>query len=196
MAVQALKDEKDILAKIAEGDQYAFTILFNHYQKDVFVHSRRLTPSEDDALEVVQDIFIKIWTGRKRLTTIDNFGAYLNRVVRNQVFDVLKQLSQESESHVKLQKATTEIDDSTRQLLDYQDAIHILNEALTELAPQQKMAYKLCHQDGMKYEEAAKEMNISTETVRAHMKQALSKIRAHFRKHAVLYPMLILALHK
>lgn len=196
MAVQALKDEKDILAKIAEGDQYAFTILFNHYQKDVFVHSRRLTPSEDDALEVVQDIFIKIWTGRKRLTTIDNFGAYLNRVVRNQVFDVLKQLSQESESHVKLQKATTEIDDSTRQLLDYQDAIHILNEALTELAPQQKMAYKLCHQDGMKYEEAAKEMNISTETVRVHMKQALSKIRAHFRKHAVLYPMLILALHK
>lgn len=196
MAVQALKNEKDILAKIADGDQYAFTILFNHYQKDVFVHSRRLTPSEDDALEVVQDIFIKIWTGRARLKAIDNFGAYLNRVVRNQVFDVLKQLSKESESHVKLQKATTEIDDSTRQLLDYQDAIHILNEALTELAPQQKMAYKLCHQDGMKYEEAAKEMNISTETVRVHMKQALSKIRAHFRKHAVLYPMLILALHK
>jgi RNA polymerase sigma-70 factor (family 1) len=196
MAVPPLQNELDILTKIAEGDQFAFTILFNHYQKDVFVHSRRLTPSEDDALEVVQDIFIKIWIGRERLKTIHNFGAYLNRVVRNHVFDVLKQLSQESESHVKLQSASTEFDDSTRQLLDYQDAIHILNEALTELAPQQKIAYKLCHQEGMKYEEAAKEMNISTETVRVHMKQALNKIRAHFRKHAVLYPMLILALYK
>ncbi|SHE39194.1 RNA polymerase sigma factor [Pedobacter caeni] len=196
MAVPPLQNESDILTKIAEGDQFAFTILFNHYQKDVFVHSRRLTPSEDDALEVVQDIFIKIWIGRERLKTINNFGAYLNRVVRNHVFDVLKQLSQENESHVKLQSASTEFDDSTRQLLDYQDAIHILNEALTELAPQQKIAYKLCHQEGMKYEEAAKEMNISTETVRVHMKQALNKIRAHFRKHAVLYPMLILALYK
>lgn len=196
MSVQALKDEKDILAKIAEGDQYAFTALFNHYQKDVFVHSKRLTPSEDHAIEVVQDIFIKIWTGRNRLKTIDNFGAYLNRVVRNHVFDVLKQISKETESQFKFQKASTEFDDSTRQLLDYKDAIQILNEALSDLAPQQKLAYKLCHQEGMKYEEAAKKMNISTETVRAHMKQALSKIRAHFRKHAILYPMLIMAIYK
>ncbi|MBE9598027.1 RNA polymerase sigma factor [Pedobacter sp. MC2016-24] len=196
MAVQALKDEKELLAKIAEGDQYAFTILFNHYQKDVFVHSKRMTPSEDDALEVVQDIFIKIWTGRKRLNTVDNFGAYLNRVVRNQVFDVLKHISREAESNFKLQKESTEFDDSTRQLLDYKDAVNMLDEALSALAPQQKIAYRLCHQEGMKYEEAAKEMNISTETLRAHMKQALQKIRAHFRKHAVLYPMLILALHK
>lgn len=196
MAVQALKDEKDILAKIAEGDQYAFTALFNHYQKDVFVHSKRLTPSEDHAVEVVQDIFIKIWTGRNRLKTIDNFGAYLNRVVRNHVFDVLKQISKETESQVKFQKASTELDDSTRQLLDYKDSIHILNEALSDLAPQQKLVYKLCHQEGLKYEDAAKKMNISTETVRAHMKQALSKIRAHFRKHAILYPMLIMAMHK
>lgn len=196
MAVKPLRDEKDVLAKIAEGDQHAFTILFNHYQRDVFVHSKRLTPSEDDALEVVQDIFIKIWMARERLKSIENFGGYLNRIVRNQIFDVLRQIAQETESQLKFQKVNTELDDSTGQLLDYKDAVNILNGALSDLAPQQKLVYKLCHQEGMKYEEAALEMNISTETVRAHMKLALKKIRAHFRKHAVLYPMLIMALHK
>jgi RNA polymerase sigma factor (sigma-70 family) len=196
MAVKPLQDELDILAKIAEGDQHAFTILFNHYQRDVFVHSKRLTPSEDHALEVVQNIFIKIWVGRERLKTINNFGGYLNRIVRNHVFDVLKQIAHETESHLKFQEVNTEIDDSTGHLLDYKDAVTILNDALSDLAPQQKLTYQLCHQEGMKYEEAALKMNISTETVRAHMKQALRKIRVHFRKHAVFYPMLILALHK
>ena len=196
MAVKPLEDEIAVLAKIAEGDQHAFGILFNHYQSDVFVHSKRLTHSEDQALEIVQDIFIKIWVGRNRLKTIDNFGGYLNRTVRNHIFDVLRKLSNEAESNLKFQKNHTEFDDSTGQLLDYNDAVNMLNIALQELAPQQRLVYKLCHQDGLKYEEAALQMNISTETVRAHMKQALRKIRSHFRKHALLYPMLIAALFK
>lgn len=194
MAVSPLHQESELLAMVADGDQHAFTRLFNHYQKDVFVLSKRLTHSEDQALEVVQDIFIKIWLGREKLRQVDNFGGYLNRVVRNHSFDVLKQLARESASQLSFQQHATEIEDSTIRELDYKDALNLLNEALEGLAPQQKLVYKLCHQEGMKYEEAAQQLNISTETVRAHMKQALKKIREHFRKHSVLYPMLVLAL--
>lgn len=196
MAKNPLDNEQALLAKIADGDQHAFTILFNHYQRDVFVHSKRLTHSENDAFEAVQDIFIKIWVGRERLRSVDNFGAYLNRMVRNYSFDLLKQLARETQANLKLQKSTTELDEATGQLLEYNEAVKLLGEALDELAPQQKLAYKLCHQEGLTYEEAALQMNISTETVRAHMKQSLRKIREHFRKYAVLYPMLVIALYK
>jgi len=196
VATKSLHNEQELLAKIADGDQNAFTVLFNHYQRDVFVHSKRLVHSEHDALEAVQDIFIKIWVGREKLRSIDNFGGYLNRIVRNYSFDLLKQLAREIETNLSLQKATTEIDYSTGQLLEYNQTIKLLNEVLDELSPQQKLVYKLCHQNGLTYEEAAVQLNISIETVRAHMKQALKKIREHFSKYAVFYPMLVIALCK
>ncbi len=196
MAVKPLHNEQELLGKIAKGDQHAFTLLFNHYQRDVFVHSKRLTHSESEAVEAVQNIFIKIWVGRSRLAAIDNFGGYLNRTVRNHSFDILKQIARETESNLKLQRSSTEIDNATGQLLDYKEAVRLLNEVLDELAPQQKLVYKLCHQDGFTYEEAAEQMGISIESVRSHMKQALRKIREYFRKYAVLYPLLVLALIK
>jgi RNA polymerase sigma factor (sigma-70 family) len=196
MAVKPLSNEAEILTKIAEGDQHAFTILFNHYQRDVFVHSKRLTQSEDRAVENVQNIFIKIWVGRDRLNNVANFGGYLNRSVRNHSFDLLKQVARENAMNLDFQKDHSETEDTTSQQVEYKEAINTLNEALSQLAPQQKMAYKLCHQDGMKYDEAALQMNISTETLKIHMKQALRKIRDHFRKNALTYPLLIMALNK
>lgn len=196
MALKPLINEHDILAKVAEGDQYAFTLLFNHYQRAVFVHGKRITQSESDALEVVQDIFIKIWTGRERLKSIENFGGYLNRIVRNHSFDLLKRIARENETNLKLREELTEIDHATGQLLDYNEAVKLLNSVLEDLAPQQRLVYKLCHQEGKSYGEAALEMNISIETVRVHMKQALKNIREHFRKFSLYYPMLIIALCK
>ncbi len=57
---KAIDNEKELLASIAGGDQYAFTILFKHYQRFVYFSGRKLTHSEELATEIVQDIFLKI----------------------------------------------------------------------------------------------------------------------------------------
>jgi RNA polymerase sigma-70 factor (ECF subfamily) len=54
------------------------------------------------------------------------------------------------------------------------------------------MVYTLCHKEGLKYDEAAEKMNISSATVHYHMKLALSSIREHFAKSSVVYPVLLL----
>jgi RNA polymerase sigma-70 factor (ECF subfamily) len=75
--------------------------------------------------------------------------------------------------------------------LDHKETVRLLDEIIHKLPPQQRKAYKLCHQQGLKYEQAAKEMNISPDTVHYHMKLALKTIRAHFQKNFLLYPLLI-----
>ncbi|MNJ87470.1 ECF RNA polymerase sigma-E factor [compost metagenome] len=192
----SINNEEELLAKIAAGDEHAFAILFNRYQRDVFVHSKRIAQSEEQALDAVQNIFIKVWVNRTTLSEVTNFGGYLNRIVRNYSFDLLKQLAKESDSSFKFQQTKTEIDESTGQLLDYKEAVNILEKALDELPTQQKMAYKLCHQDGLKYEDAAAQMNISTDTLKAHMKHALRKIRQHLNNHGIYYAVLVIAMQK
>jgi len=194
MAVNPLLDEVEILAKIAGGNQAAFTILFKHYQHFVFSFSKRITHSEESAGEVVQDIFLKIWLNRENLPQVKNFGAYLNRLVRNYSLNVVRQQLQEAKSAGEFSKSFSEADQSTILELDYNETNTLLNQAIAELSPQQRMVYQLCHQQGLKYKEAAIQMNISSQTVNAYMKDALKKIRNHFKKHALVYPMLILSL--
>lgn len=196
MAAGPLPNESMVLSQIAHGDQYAFSLLFRHYHGYVHSFGRKITRSHELATEIVQDIFLKIWLNREKLTTVENFGAYLNRIVRNHSFNVLRRLAQENKSNVVLQLNKTEMDYSTTQQLEYREIAHLLNEAIETLSPQQKMVYQLCHQEGLKYEDAAVKMNISSQTVHSYMKDALRKIRAHFKKHAIEYSIFIACFYK
>lgn len=194
MAVKQLLNEKELLRLVAEGNQVAFTTLFKHYHKYIFAFGKKLTHSEELAAEIVQDIFLKLWIKRERMVQIDNFGAYLTRTVQNHSFNVLRQLAQDKRLNSKLNLALTEIDNNTNRLLDYNETVQLLNEALNTLSHQQRTVYTLCHQEGFKYAEAAEKMNISTQTVHEYMKIALAKIRTHFKKNGVGYQMFLVCL--
>lgn len=196
MENRQLKNEEELLARIALGDQRAFTEIFDFYQRYVFDYGRKLTKSEDQASEIVQDVFLKIWLNREKIGEIKNFGAYLNRVVRNHSINVIRKLAQDGKSVTQLKITTQEADNSTDKTLDYNESNRILTQAIESLSPQQRTAYTLCHVEGLKYEEVAKKMNVSSRTVQAHMHQALKHIREHFNKHALTYPALFAVLFK
>lgn len=196
MAIKPLHLESELLTKIADGDQIAFCTVFDHYRKYVYSFGRKLTRSEEMAEEIVQDVFLKVWFGRDRLKNIDSFGAYLNILVRNHSFNLLRQAAQQQKTTQQMRLSLSDQDNGTQQVLDYRETVRMLDEALELLPDQQRMVYTLCHRDGLKYEEAALQMNISAATVHYHMKLALSTIREHFMKNAVAFPVLLLCLLK
>lgn len=196
MAIRPLHLESVLLTKIAEGDQLAFCTVFDHYRKYVYSFGRKITRSEEMAEEIVQDVFLKVWFGRDRLKNIDSFGAYLNILVRNHSFNLLRQAAQQQKTTQQMRLSLSDQDNGTQQVLDYRETVRMLDEALELLPDQQRMVYTLCHREGLKYEEAALQMNISAATVHYHMKLALSTIREHFMKNAVAFPVLLLYLLK
>lgn len=196
MAIRPLHLESVLLTKIAEGDQLAFCTVFDHYRKYVYSFGRKITRSEEMAEEIVQDVFLKVWFGRDRLKNIDSFGAYLNILVRNHSFNLLRQAAQQQKTTQQMRLSLSDQDNGTQQVLDYRETVRMLDEALELLPDQQRMVYTLCHREGLKYEEATLQMNISAATVHYHMKLALSTIREHFMKNAVAFPVLLLYLLK
>jgi RNA polymerase sigma-70 factor (ECF subfamily) len=196
MENRQLKNEEELLARIATGDQRAFTEIFDFYHRYVYAYGRKMTKSEDQANEIVQDVFLKIWLNREKLNEVNNFGAYLNRVVRNHSLNVIRKLAQDARSATQLKINNPESENATDKILDYNESNRILSQAIENLSPQQRTVYTLCHIEGLKYDEAAKKMNVSSRTVQAHMVQALRHIREHFNKHALTYPALFAVLFK
>lgn len=196
MAIHPLYQESKLLTKISEGDQIAFCTLFDYYRKYVYAFGRKLTRSDEMAEEIVQDIFLKVWLGRDKLKGVDNFGAYISILVRNHSFNLLRQAAQEQKVSMDILRSLSDKDNSTQQVLDYREVVDILDEGLELLTDQQRMVYTLCHHDGLKYEEAARKMNVSPATIHYHMKLALSIIREHLKKNAITYSVLLLFIKK
>ncbi|WP_316812294.1 RNA polymerase sigma-70 factor [Pedobacter heparinus] len=191
-----LLDETVLLAKIARGDERAFREVFDHYQRYVFTFAQKITRSNADAEEIVQDIFLKVWFGRSQLLGIERFGAYLNRLVRNHAFNLLRHEAIVSKAKTEMGLNSSDNDLGTQQALDYKETKELLDEVVSRLPEQQRRVYNLCHFEGLKYDEAAAQLNISPDTVHYHMKLALATIREHFKRHALLYPALVVIFFK
>ncbi len=184
MAIEQLLNERDLLKKIADGNQAAFAILFKHYHQKVFAFGKKITYNDEISKELVQEIFLKLWLKREIFLTIDNFNAYLGKTVRNHCFNVLRNLAQQEKYRQELIFSSTENgEDSTLQRLYYKDVESLLGKALIKLSPNQRRAYILCHQEGLSYKEAAEKMNVSAHTLHEYIKIALRKIRFQLSSH-------------
>jgi RNA polymerase sigma-70 factor (family 1) len=192
MKRKSLLNEIALLARIARGDERAFREVFDHYQRYIFTFAQKITRSSSDAEEIVQDIFLKIWFNRDQLLTIENFGAYLNRLVRNQALNLLRHEAVVSKVKTEMELTSSDNDLGTQQTLDYKETKELLDDVLSRLPEQQRRVYALCHLEGLKYDEAAVQLNISPDTVHYHMKLALATIREHFKRHALVYSALFL----
>ncbi|MBB5634602.1 RNA polymerase sigma-70 factor (ECF subfamily) [Pedobacter cryoconitis] len=173
--------ESELLIKVSTGDQKAFTELFERHQTLVYDFSIKLTRSKIQAEEIVQNVFIRIWLNRATIVNIENFGAYLNRATRNHSYTVLKKLAAQSNREVELTEQVVSGGANAEHLVLYNDSAKILKTVVDTLPPQRKLVYELCHEQGLKYEEVAAKLNISSGTVHTHMKLALKTIRAHFK---------------
>jgi RNA polymerase sigma-70 factor (family 1) len=173
---------KSLVTEVASGNQDAFRVLFDLYSPKIYSFAFKLTRCGSTAEEVVQEVFIKVWINRAALTEIIFFPSYINTITRNHCFNVLKKMAFEEKRRIAIGKNQTGLHEETEQSIIHRDYQHILNNVIEALPPQQRLVYGLCHNQGLKYEEAAERLNISRLTVKTHMKQALRTIRANFSR--------------
>ena len=193
MRTYSAYSEQELTALLKEGDQQAFNALFDQYQQTVFSIAYKLTRSRVQAKEIVQDVFLKLWMKRQQLDQIDNLGAYLNRIARNQSIDELRKIAREAMRKVEIREEQMELGDRTTEYsLQFNETSHMIADALETLSPQQRRVYQLCHEQGLKYEEAAKEMGLSAGTVHVHMKLALKNIRIYLKNLDALLVFMLL----
>jgi RNA polymerase sigma-70 factor (ECF subfamily) len=193
MAAYGTYTDQEMLALLRQGDERAFGIFFEQHQQLIFGIAMKLTHSRPKAKEIVQDVFLKVWLKREDLAGVENIGAYLNRVARNQSIDALRKIAREALRNVELKEEQLELgEDSTDQTLNYNEAGKMISQALDTLPQQQRKVYQLCHEQGMKYEEAAEEMGLSAGTVHSHMKAALGNIRKYLKSMDAMLLMILL----
>jgi RNA polymerase sigma-70 factor (ECF subfamily) len=176
-------NEKELLIKISQGDEVAFTQLFYAYHNRLGAYVYRLTRSSEVTEEIVQDVFMKIWSNRDALRQVEKFGSYIYVLSRNQTFNQLRRIARE---HIRRKKAMENMENlyppaDTSETPD--DYFSLLDEAVDELPPQQQRVYLLSKRERMTYQEIAIQLHISKETVKKHLSLASKFIINYLRSH-------------
>jgi len=175
-----LQNELELLGLISEGNEHAFRKIFNHYSDRLYTYAFRITDNEELAEEIVMDAFMKIWCNREELAMVNRFDSYLYAIVRNHAFTAIKRRAHESLIINQLSLTKTEYQDCTEDTIVYNEYQHILSNAVNQLPPQQRLVYSLSRDEGLKYDEIADQLNLSKNTVKAHLKKALCTLRIVF----------------
>lgn len=192
MSVDSNYSEHEILRRIAEGDEQAFTALYNRYWNKVYTYLRRMTKSHEIAEELLYDIFTKLWTGRELITEIQHMDAFLSKVAYNKAISFFRYTATQRKMQqlVAGQMAPAQVDDAANRLLD-SEARELLQEAIWHLSPQRRLVFTLSRDQGLTHEQIARQLNLSTQTVKKTMSNALGAIREFLYKRGVEGAMLL-----
>jgi len=189
----SLHNEKDLLLRVAEGDESAFRVLYDHYRKKIYALGLFLARSESQAQELVQDVFLKIWEKRRQLREIDHFNAWLRTIARNTAINYLRARAMEKLGLDRLPVHESSTCFTEDDVADREYSL-LLQAAVRQLPPQQQKVYMLHRQQGLCHEAVAEQLDISVLTSKKYMKLALRSIRIfleHRMDTAVLLAVII-----
>ena len=192
-----LSNEKELLSCIAAGDESAFRKIYDTYRPKIYAYALRLTEHESIADDIIQDVFLKVWINRHSLVNITNFNAWLYAIARNHIADAMKAIAKERTSHKQWGQAIPIGVNPVEEAMADKENQRLLQQALNQLSPQQRLIYNLTRDAGAKHAEIAGQLNISRNTVKTHLVHALRTIRTYLKFHSdhILFIILYFVFH-
>lgn len=186
---------KNLLVEVASNNSTAFTQLFETYSANIYTTALRVTNNEWMAEDIVQDTFVKVWINRNLLTTIDNFEAWLYILAKNITLNIIKkQDNYKAYAQEEARAALIRVYPEADYLVQDKEFQRILQAAIERLPPKQQQTYRLIKEQYLKREAAAAILNVSPETIKWNLDQAMKSIRAYCLANMKDIP-LVLALH-
>ncbi|WP_346320816.1 RNA polymerase sigma-70 factor [Chitinophaga sp. YIM B06452] len=174
--------EAEVLLQVAAGSEAAFRCLFDGHRDKLFAYMLRLSGSTEAAKDIVQDVFLKVWTERSVLPGIRNFDAYVFTLARNHAFNLVKKNAYRNDILRSLYAGETGASHETEQMVRYKALQDQLEKAIGKLPPQQKTIFTLNRLQGLAIEDIARRLHISEGTVKKHLSLATQALKGAIRQ--------------
>lgn len=171
----------ELTPAIRAGDPGAFQMLYFRYAQRLFPFLWRRTGTRETAEDLVQEVFIRLWRSRENLDPEKSIQAYLYRTAHHLAIDHLRKKIREVETASHLpEPRCAELRETAFEERER------IRKAIDALPENQRLVFCLSRDEGLKYTEIARVMNISIKTVETHMNKALKKLRKSLRDMVTL----------
>jgi len=180
-----MKTEKEIVEDVKRGMASAFDNLYEAYSHKLYLFAYSILKSGEDAEEIVQNTFFKIWEKRQSIDSNLTFKSFLFTVAYNMTVDLLRErLKERKYREIILEKATSNY--NLEEAIEFGDLLENVQKIAMELPPRKNEIYQLSRVNHLSYNEIAEKLNISVKTVENSINFSMNFIKKRLGKDSLL----------
>ncbi|RAI91516.1 RNA polymerase sigma-70 factor [Algoriphagus yeomjeoni] len=175
-------------------DEQSFEGVFKSYFKALHAYALAIIKDSEEAEEVVQSVFLKLWEKRETIEINSSLKAYLYRAVYHDSLNHIKhqQVKRKHWDHAHYEMTQGKPEEIGEQIKGQENELYERFQLAMEKLPEKcRMVFNLSRFEELKYQQIADRLEISIKTVEAHMGKALKTLRVEL---AEFLPLLLIFL--
>lgn len=185
--------EKQLLLRIAQGEEAAFGKLFRAYYPGLLRFIARLDKNPAQVDEVIQETFIRVWISRDQLPDIINFRAWLFTIASRESIALIRRNLLKQKVNQEFSINTPLLHPETpAEITQASELKALIAEAIRRMPEARRRIYRMSREEGLKPSEIAARLNLSVQTVKNTLVTALRDIRTFLSRHGLLWIMVLI----
>ena len=173
--INVLMDENQLnslIERMKAGDRESFNQVFRRYYPPLVRFCVRFVADTDIATEIVQDLFVRLWSNREKLSFNTSFESYMLASVRNSAITYINKERSHAEANLRVYAGESDNNDPS-ETLQSNNLEESYRQILKTMPEKRREVFLASRFDGLKYAEIAEKLGISQKTVEAQMSAAL-----------------------
>jgi RNA polymerase sigma-70 factor (ECF subfamily) len=179
-------DDAELMREIRADNMFAFDALYGRYSKRLLKFAFSILKSVEEAENILQDVFLNLWEKRHNVEKDSSVRYYIFTITYNSAISIIRKKAREIQFLDYLKSLQDLNQDPPSLEFEFNELTKALNTIIDHLPQRQKEVYILHKKEGLKYQEIAKRLNISVNTIETHMSRALKTIHEKLGKSSLL----------
>ena len=179
-------EKSKLLKQLKAGNKETINELYTHYSQRLYRFAVGYLKSEEDARDVIQEVFIRLWNKREELKKDTNLEAFLFTVAKNTIISEFRKKISNKEYLEYLRSVVVKNNSDTESQVDYALLTERLEQLIHDLPEQRRRVYLLSKNQGYTNKAIAEELHISVKTVEDHMTKALRYLKENLKEYGLL----------
>ena len=182
--MRELSTDSELIEKLRKGDVEAFDLVYQRYARKLYAFSFKYLKSKEEAEELVQSVFLKVWENHKNLKRDASFKSYLFTIAYNEICNLFRRRKYQQSFIDKTMIGNLESSGETEDQIEFQFVLEQIAQIIDKLPEKQKAIFLKSRQDGKSTKEIAEEFGLSRGTIDNYISESLKFIRANLKdKH-------------
>jgi len=174
----------ELIEKLRIGDVDAFDQVYQRYAGKLYAFSLKYLKSKEEAEELVQSVFLKVWEHKKNLKKDTSFKSYLFTIAYNEICNLFRRRKYQQNFITKIETESWESCGETEDQIEFQFVLEQVDQIIARLPEKQKTIFLKSRQEGKSTKEIADEFGLSPGTIDNYISESLKFIRTNLKdKH-------------
>lgn len=173
--------DNELIEKLREGDVDAFDQVYQRYAGKLYAFSVKYLKSKEEAEELVQSVFLKVWENQKKLKKETSFKSYLFTIAYNEICNIFRRRKYQLNFLANFSFKSSEASGETEEQIDFVFKTEQVDQIIAQLPEKHRTVLLKSRKEGKSTKEISDELQLSKGTVDNYISESLKFIRTNLK---------------